>query len=169
MTNGSASYLGLYGGSGDGTGAGGTVELYGGLTTGAGAGGDVKIGPGDGAPDGSIFLYDGAGVARLTVNTYGLASAGSGMAVANVGANSCGTDAATIAGNANSFNVTVGATSGTQCRVAFPVAAPNRWNCTVTNETSAALVRATYVDTTHVDLLGVFGAADVLTANCWAR
>jgi hypothetical protein len=94
---------------------------------------------------------------------------GATLTVANVGANSCGTTAATIAGNSNTFEVTVGATSGTQCRIAFPVAAPNRWNCTFTDSTTTIATRATFVDTTHVDFFGAFVAGDVLTATCSAR
>ena len=94
---------------------------------------------------------------------------GSGLTVANVGANSCGTTAATIAGGPNSFEVTVGATSGTQCRVAFPAAAPNRYNCSPTNSTTGNLVRSTFVDTTHVDLTGTFVAGDVLSVVCISR
>lgn len=95
-------------------------------------------------------------------------SSGPTLSVANVGANSCGTTAATVAGNANSFEVTVGATAGTQCRVTLP-AAPTRWNCVATDTSTAALARANPVDTTHVDLLGAFTAADVIGAVCSPR
>lgn len=127
------------------------------------------------------FAVGVAGTTGLTVSSTGVntatlsivsplhVSTGTGMAVANVGANSCGTTTATIAGGSNAFEVTVGATSGSQCRVAFPVAAANRYDCVATNSTTANLVRATFVDTTHVDLTGTFVAGDVLTAVCFSR
>lgn len=91
------------------------------------------------------------------------------LSVANVGANSCGTSAATIAGNAGSFEITVGATSGTQCRVTFPIAAPTRWNCAANNQSAAALARAMVVSTTEIDVLGVFGSGNVINVQCTPR
>lgn len=96
------------------------------------------------------------------------AGAGTTLTVANVGANSCGTSAASVAGNQNAFAVTVGATSGTQCRVTLPTAA-TRWHCVSTDETTTIATRAVAVDTTHVDLLGAFVAGDVVTAICLER
>lgn len=96
-------------------------------------------------------------------------SAGTGLAVANVGANSCGTSAASIAGGNNAFVITVGATAGTQCRVAFTVAAATEWDCTVTDSTTTIATRATPVDTTHTDFLGAFVAADKVTGVCFPR
>ncbi len=101
------------------------------------------------------------------VGTY--TTSGSGLTVANVGANSCGTSAATVAGNLNAFEVTVGTVAGTQCRVTFPTAAANRRDCVVTNETTANLARAAYVTTTTSDLFGTFAAGDVLSVLCFAR
>lgn len=89
--------------------------------------------------------------------------------VANVGANSCGTTAATILGNDNAFEITVGATAGTQCRVAFTTTAPTRRECTVTDSTTTIATRATYVDTTHTDFFGAFVAGDIVTGVCFAR
>lgn len=94
---------------------------------------------------------------------------GGALSVANVGANSCGTTAATIAGNSIAFEVTVGATAGTQCRVTFPVAATNRRDCVANNETTANLLRTTYVTTTTTDVLGTMVAGDVLSVLCFAR
>lgn len=96
-------------------------------------------------------------------------SAGSGMAVANVGANSCGTSTATIAGNNNAFIVTVGATAGTQCRVAFTVTATTGWVCAANDDTTTVAVRTTPVDTTHLDLIGTFTAGDTVSAVCFPR
>lgn len=96
-------------------------------------------------------------------------STGSGLAVANVGANSCGTSAATIAGGNNSFVITVGATSGTQCRVTFTFAATTQWDCTVTDSTTTIATRATPVDTTHTDFFGAFVAGDKVTGHCFPR
>lgn len=94
---------------------------------------------------------------------------GSGVAVANVGANSCGTSAASIVGNQISGVITVGATSGTQCRVTFTTAAPNTRECSVTDSTTTIATRATYVDTTHTDFFGAFVAGDAVTYVCMVR
>jgi hypothetical protein len=111
----------------------------------------------------------GSFAASIKATTF--VSAGSGMAVANVGANSCGTTAATIAGNANAFVITVGATSGTQCRVAFPVAATTEYDCVEIEQTTAGLAAAkvTPVDTTHTDFFGTYTAGDKITGICFPR
>ena len=108
----------------------------------------------------------------VQVQVNSLSLSGASPSVANVGANSCGTTAASIAGNDNIGAVTVGATSATQCRITFTVAAANRRHCTVTDETTAgvaATLHATYVDTTHTDILGTITAGDVITYSCFAR
>ena len=99
----------------------------------------------------------------------GFIATGAAPSVANVGANSCGTSAATIAGNDNAGIVTVGATSGTQCRVTFTTTAPNRWQCVPTNETTANLLRSTAISTTQVDFLGTMVGGDVLSYICMPR
>lgn len=96
-------------------------------------------------------------------------SAGSGLAVANVGANTCGTTAATIAGGNNAFVFTVGATAGTQCRVQFTLAATTEWDCAASDDTTTVAVRTTPVDTTHTDFIGTFTAADKVTGICFPR
>lgn len=103
-----------------------------------------------------------------TVNSA-FTSAGTAPTVANVGANSCGTTAASIAGNSNNGIVTVGTVGGTQCRITFPTAATTRRECHVNNETTSNLARAAYIDTTHSDLSGTFVAGDVLAYICMAR
>lgn len=113
------------------------------------------------------LAYRASGTAITSGTT--LLSNGSGMAVANVGANSCGTSAASIAGNNNAFVITVGATSGSQCRVAFTVTAATEWDCTVTDSTTTIATRATPVDTTHTDFFGAFVAADKVTGVCFPR
>lgn len=123
----------------------------------------------------NVVVAGGAlGTAAFTALTGGTitgahVSNGSAPSVANVGANSCGTTAATVAGNDNNGIITVGATAGTQCRVAFTVAATTRRECTVTDSTTTVATRATYVDTTHTDFLGAFVAGDVVTYVCIAR
>ena len=104
----------------------------------------------------------------ITGNTF--VSAGAGMAVANVGANSCGTTAATIAGNNNAFVVTTGTVGSTQCRVAFTVTAANEWDCSMTGD-SAALVtpHVVVVDTTHTDFFATLGAGATFTGICFPR
>jgi len=93
-------------------------------------------------------------------------TSGTTPAVANTTANSCGTTAATIAGNDAAGVVTVGATAGTICRITFVTAATTRRVCSVSNESTANLARTTYVDTTHSDLKGTFVAGDVLAYQC---
>lgn len=109
-------------------------------------------------------------IGRTTTQTfhlYGVIITGAGtITVANVGANSCGTTAATVVGNDNAGEITVGATSGTQCRVAFPVAVPTRRFCTANSDTTTIAVRTTYVDTTHTDFIGTFPAAEHVTFTC---
>lgn len=113
------------------------------------------------------LAYDASGTPITSGTTH--LSAGSGMAVANVGANSCGTSTATIAGNNNAFVITVGTVGGTQCRVAFTITAANEWDCTVTDSTTTIATRATPVDTTHTDFLGAFVAGDKVTGVCFPR
>ena len=96
-------------------------------------------------------------------------SNGGGMTVANVGANSCGTTTATIAGGPNANVTTVGATSGTQCRLKFPFAASTEWDCSANDDTTTVAVRTTPVDSTHTDLIGAFTAGDKVTAICFPR
>lgn len=112
--------------------------------------------------------YFGTSVISPLVTSEHVAS-GAVTAVANVGANSCGTTAATIAGTDNAGAITVGATAGTQCRIQFTIAAPTRRHCTVTDETTGNLMRSTYIDTTHTDVLGTMVAGDVITYTCFAR
>lgn len=113
------------------------------------------------------LAYRASGTAITSGTTH--LSAGSGMAVANVGANSCGTTTATIAGNNNAFVVTVGATAGTQCRVAFTVTAGTGWICAANDDTTTVAVRTTPVDTTHLDLIGTFTAGDNISGVCFPR
>jgi len=117
----------------------------------------------------SLVISPPAGGATINLTTTLITTSGSGMLVANVGANSCGTTAATIAGNSNAFEITVGATSGTQCRVAFPTAAPNQWDCVSDDNTTTLATRTTIIDTTHVDFLGAFVAGDKITGICFPR
>jgi hypothetical protein len=91
------------------------------------------------------------------------------MAVANVGANSCGTSAASIAGNQTIGEVTVGATSGTQCRITVPQATTVRFNGSCSNQTTAALCRLVAVSTTTFDLVGAFTAGDVVAYAVMGR
>jgi hypothetical protein len=104
----------------------------------------------------------------LVLRTY-ITNGTTAVGVANVGANSCGTSAASIAGNENVGAFTVGATSGTQCRIAFTTTAPNRRHCTFNDETTTIAIRSTYVDTTHTDALGAFVAGDVVSYHCMSR
>lgn len=90
-------------------------------------------------------------------------------AVTDTSANSCGTGTQTIVGNDNAGKVTVIGSAGTSCTVTFAGAAfANAPSCTVTNETTAALVRATSSVTATV-LAGVFAQNDVLAYICLGR
>jgi hypothetical protein len=93
-------------------------------------------------------------------------SASTGTLVANVGANSCGTTTAAIAGNETLGIVTVGAGSGTQCRITFATAAVTRRVCQFEDESTKITIQPQYVDTTHTDVIGIFGAGDVITYRC---
>lgn len=105
-----------------------------------------------------------------TTNTSGAyVTALTSPAVANIGANSCGTTAATIAGTDNAWAITVGATAGTACRVTFDTTAPTVWACSVSNQTTANLTRQTAATTTTVDVTGTMVAGDVLIGVCFAR
>ena len=88
------------------------------------------------------------------------------LSVANVGAASCGTTAATIVGTDKAFRVTVGATSGTECRVTFVSAWTTAPVCIVNNETTANLARTDSPTTTTIDLAGTFVGGDVLSVVC---
>lgn len=146
-------------------GTGGDIEIAAGI--GSTTGGNILLEPGGGGTSGSVQVFGVITGADTTTSGYYIGN-GSGLSVANVGANSCGTTAATIAGGASSFEITVGATAGSQCRVTLP-AAPNSWNCAANDSTTAVLTRTTPVDTTHVDFKGVFTAGDVITGVCIAR
>lgn len=119
--------------------------------------------------DNNADIGSGTNAARDVYAARAFVSRGTGLAVANVGANSCGTSAATIAGGNNAFVITVGATSGTQCRVTFTVAAATEWDCAANDDTTTVAVRVTPVDTTHTDFIGTFTAADKVSAVCFPR
>lgn len=138
------------------------------LTTGSN---NIVIGNGIALSSASVSntaIYGPTSIVSSTVNGSLILNSAT-PAVANVGADSCGTTAATIAGNNNIGDVTVGATAGSQCRLTFTVTAPNGWNCSANDTTTAVLVRASPVDTTHADLLGTFTAGDVVSYQCFAR
>lgn len=122
-----------------------------------GAAGQLNVG------NGSASDFSG------TVKATNYITAGTGLAVANVGANSCGTTAATIAGGNNAFAITVGATSGTQCRITFTFAAATEWDCAFNDQTTTIAIRSTPVDTSHTDALGAFTAGDKVTGICFPR
>jgi hypothetical protein len=90
---------------------------------------------------------------------------GTAPTVADTTMSSCGTTAATIAGNDMAGKVTVGTVGGTSCTISFGVAWTNAPACTVTNETTANLARATSTTSTVI-LAGTFVAADKLAYHC---
>lgn len=103
---------------------------------------------------------------RWEINSVGfLLDSSATPAVSNTSANSCGTTAATIVGANTVGKITVGATAGTSCTVTFTetwAAAPS---CTVSNETTANLARATSTTTTTI-IAGTFVAGDILAYQC---
>lgn len=106
------------------------------------------------------------------ITTAYIATGGTPTVDDTSGGDSCGASGnpSMVAGsvdNALSFNV--GAGGGTSCRITFSAAAPSRWVCVATNETTSNLVKVTNVDATNVDISGVMVAADVVTAVCFAR
>jgi len=110
---------------------------------------------------------------RASISQTGLSAThfigiGTAPTVADTTAASCGTTAATIAGTDTAGKVTVGATSGTSCTVTFGTAWANAPSCTVSNETTANLSRATSTTTTVI-LAGTFVGADVLAYQCLGR
>jgi hypothetical protein len=116
-----------------------------------------------GTPTAAIEVAAGAGaiVGRYVAN-------GSAPAVAGTTMNSCGTSAPSVVGNDNAFKVTVGATAGTSCTVTFQTAFAAAPSCTVTNETTANLLRATSTTSTVI-LAGTMVAGDVLSGACMGR
>lgn len=94
---------------------------------------------------------------------------GTAPAVSNTTANSCGTTTATIAGNDNTGEITVGATGATSCTITFVKASGARRNCFANDETTAVLTRAIYVNSTTSKVEGVFTAGDVISYLCFAR
>lgn len=115
--------------------------------------------------DGTMVLIDAA--QTETNKTFTDAKTGGATpAVSNTTASSCGTTAATIAGNNTTGVITVGATAGTNCTITFTVAAPTRRQCTVTNETTANLSRSTFLTTTTSTVEGTFAASDKISYVC---
>lgn len=87
------------------------------------------------------------------------------------GGTSCGTSGnpSMVANSTNlagSFNV--GAGGGTDCTLTFSVAAAHKWNCAVSNTTTANLARAVPATTTTTKFVGTFAAADVIAYACIA-
>lgn len=89
-------------------------------------------------------------------------------AVSDTSANSCGTGTETIVGNDNAGKVTVIGSAGTSCTVTFATAFLNAPSCSVTNETTANLTRATSTTTTVI-LAGTFLQNDVVAYLCLGR
>lgn len=106
-----------------------------------------------------------------TLGTFGdlrsrhLLGGGTAPAVTNTTANSCGTSAATLVGSDIAGKVTVGATSGTSCTITFTTAFTNAPACSVSDESTAVLTRATSTVSTVI-LAGIFTAGDVLAYHC---
>ena len=98
-----------------------------------------------------------------------LQGSGTGVSVANVGATSCGTTAATIAGNQLSGVVTTGATGATQCRVTFSTAAPVARDCVANSSSTVFAIQSTVASTTATDFTATFPAGATFTYVCHPR
>jgi hypothetical protein len=109
-------------------------------------------------------LLNTAGTAP-SISTNRFLSTGTAPTVANVGANSCGTDAATIAGKDQASVITVGATSGTECRISFNVAFANAPVCTATATIATDLHLVT--TTANVTVTGTLTAAEKIYVLCF--
>lgn len=115
--------------------------------------------------DASGFTFgSGALAVPTSVATTRFLSTGTAPTVANVGADSCGTTAATLAGKDQAHVITVGATSGTECRVTFNVAFANAPVCVATGETATDLHLVT--TTTNVTVTGTLTAGEKLYVHC---
>lgn len=89
-------------------------------------------------------------------------------AVSDTSANSCGSGTQTIVGTDNAGKVTVIGSVGTSCTVTFNVPFTNAPSCSVSNETTANLSRATSTTSTVI-LAGTFLENDVLAYSCIGR
>lgn len=115
----------------------------------------------------SVVIAPPAGGTTISVTSRYISS-GAVPAVTDTSANSCGSGTQTIAGNDNAGKVTVIGSVGTSCTVTFATAFANAPSCTVSNETTANLSRATST-TGAVILAGTFLENDVLAYSCLGR
>lgn len=93
---------------------------------------------------------------------------GSTPSVSDTSANSCGSGTETIVGTDNAGKVTIIGSVGTSCTVTFATAFINEPSCSVTNETTANLSRATSTTTTVI-LAGTFLQNDIISYLCMGR
>ncbi len=115
--------------------------------------------------DASTFTFSsGALAVGTSVATTRFLSTGTAPTVANVGSNSCGTTAASIAGKDQASVITVGATSGTDCRITFNVAFANAPVCVATGQTATDLHLVTTTTTTTIT--GTLTAAEKIYVLC---
>ena len=139
--------------------AGANLTIIASRGTGTGLAGDVLI-------QGSPVLASGSTL--QTATTWLKIKGNSGhqhtMGTAPTVGGSCGTGP-TIAGTDLAGKVTTGTVAPTSCTVTFAKAWLNAPACTVTNETTANLARATSTTTTVV-LAGTMVASDVLAYSC---
>jgi hypothetical protein len=106
----------------------------------------------------------GALAVPTSVATTRFLSTGTAPTVANVGSNSCGTTAATIVGKDQASVTTVGATSGTECRVTFNVAFANAPVCTASATVATDLHLVT--TTANATITGTLTAAEKIYLIC---
>lgn len=149
--NGTAYVCGVTGTNGD------TPDL----TISTPTGGTMTVAPS------TLTIPSGTSLVGGTV-TSRYVSNGTTPGVSDTSANSCGSGTQTIVGNDNAGKVTVIGSVGTSCTVTFATAFANAPSCSVTNETTANLSRATSTTTTVI-LAGTFLENDVLAYGCLGR
>lgn len=109
-------------------------------------------------------LSNTAGTAP-SISTNRFLSTGTSPTVADVGLNSCGTTAASIVGKDQASVVTVGATSGTECRISFNVAFANAPVCVATGSVATDLHLVT--TTANTTITGTLTAAEKIHVLCF--
>lgn len=115
----------------------------------------------------SPFLVQDNASAVFTIKDGGLpVYGGSTPAVSNTTANSCGTSAASLAGNESVGTITVGATAGTSCTITFATAETTRRNCHCEDETDATFSSYIRLSSTTGKCTGTFAAGALVTYIC---
>jgi hypothetical protein len=172
----------LFAGNG-GNASGGSIVSIGGtggtVTIAAGAGG---AGTSANASSGSIafriqglsfntvFSIDGNGTLETTSGNTATPTGGTYLAVVSTSGTTCGTSP-TIAGNPNSWEVTVGATlAGTpSCTITFPSNVAGEWVCMANDSTTATPIQMAPNAINKTIIQGLFTSGDKIQGLCLPR